>query len=303
MVLFLYMVMCFIFGTTFLFIKLGLGTGWSPFLFSGLRFLLAGGIIIGVVQFFGRNKTLSFSTHLQIAKLSFFMTTIPFAALYWGEQYISSGEAAVIVAASPIFILIIHHVSKKEEFNSIRFIGSLISLSGICLLFFNEMSTIRNSESLMAKLVLLLAEWAFAYGSIQSKKMLSEVKNPFCFNGYQMFYGGSFLMMLSLIFNEKFSLPIENSGWLILIYFILFASILSYGIYYWLIEHTTVYFSATWTYLSPLIAIILGAVLLKENIGQYGLLGAFLILGGIFLTNAELLKRKQNLAEERKLDG
>ncbi|MEH7885373.1 EamA family transporter [Bacillus sp. JJ1609] len=303
MIVFFYLVMCFIFGTTFLFIKMGLGTGWSPFLFSSLRFILAGWIIIGFLQLFSKKVALTPSIHSQIARLSFFMTTVPFAALYWSEQYISSGEAAVIVATSPLFILVINHFTKQERINSLRFIGSLISLGGIGLLFFNEISIDSNSESAIAKFVLLLAEWAFAYGSIQSKKVLIELKNPFILNGYQMLYGGSFLMVISQIFNEDYSLPAEFNGWLILIYFILFASILSSGIFYWLIKHTSVYFSTTWTYVSPLIALLLGSVFLKEDIGHFGLLGAVLILGGILLTNTELFKRKQDFKEGRKLDG
>ncbi|MGA9228339.1 MAG: EamA family transporter, partial [Mesobacillus sp.] len=247
MIVFFYLVMCFIFGTTFLLIKIGLGTGWSPFLFSGLRFILAGGVIIGFLQLFSKKGSLKPSIHLQIARLSFFMTTVPFAALYWSEQYLSSGEAAVIVATSPIFILIINYFTKQERFNSLRFIGSLISLGGIGLLFFNEISIDSSSESAIAKLVLLLAEWAFAYGSIQSKKILIDLLDPFILNGYQMLYGGGFLMVISLIFNEDYSLPAESHGWLILIYFILFASILSYGIFYWLLKHTSVYFPTTWT--------------------------------------------------------
>lgn len=303
MIIFLYLVMCFIFGTTFLFIKIGLETGWSPFLFSGLRFILAGGILIGFLKLFCKKESLAASIHFQISRLSFFMTTVPFAALYWAEQYITSGEAAVIVATSPIFILIIHHFTKQVGFNFLRLIGSFISFSGIWLLFFNEISIAGNSQSFVAKFVLLLAEWAFAYGSIQSKKVLTEIKDPFSFNGYQMLYGGSFLMALSLVFNETYSLPADTDGWLILIYFVLFASILSYGIFYWLIKHTSVYFSSTWTYVSPLIALLLGSIFLKENLGAFGMVGAALILGGIFFANTELFKKKQDIEKESKLDG
>lgn len=109
-------------------------------------------------------------------------------------------------------------------------------------------------------------------------------------------------MALSLVFNETYSLPERFDGWLILIYFVLFASILSYGIFYWLIKHTSVYFSSTWTYVSPLIAIFLGMVLLKEEIGPFGLLGAILILGGIFLTNIEIFKKQMGFEKKSKLD-
>lgn len=304
MIFFFYLVMCFIFGTTFLFIKIGLGTGWSPFLFSSLRFIVAGGIIIGFLQLFSKKVSLTLSIHLQIARLSFFMTTVPFAALYWAEQYISSGEAAMIVATSPIFILIINHFTEQERFNSLRLIGSFISLGGIGLLFYNEISIAGSSESVLATFILLLAEWAFAYGSIQSKRILTELKDPFILNGYQMLYGGALLMAISLIFNEDYSLPAESNGWLILLYFIVFASILSYGIFYWLIKHTSVYFSSTWTYVSPMIALLLGSILLNEDIGYLAVLGASFILGGILLTNIELVKMKQeDLEEGRKLDG
>lgn len=299
MVFFLYSLMCLIFGTTFLFIKLGLEVGWSPFLFSSLRFVIAGVIVVIFVWIVKKLEVYPIAFHFKIFKLAFLMTTIPFAALYWGEQYISSGEAAILVATSPVFILLINHLMKTERITQVKAIGALISMLGIILTVFNEIDFSSNIESFYAKCFLLIAEIAFAYGSVKSKKVLSNVKNPFLFNGFQMLYGGSLLFLLSFLFQENYSLPVKSYGWSILAYFIFFASILSYGIFYWLIKNTSAFFSSTWTYISPVIAMMLGFIIFGEVITWLGLMGSILILLGVLLSNIQYFKIRRIVVEEK----
>ena len=114
-------------------------------------------------------------------------------------------------------------------------------------------------------------------------------------------YCSSFIWWRFFIFNELnftrgalFSRRSPRMG--ILIYFIFFASILSYGIFYWLIKHTSVFFSSTWTYVSPIIALVLGVIVFNENIGTFGIVGSILILIGTLLSNSELFRLSSNIS-------
>jgi drug/metabolite transporter (DMT)-like permease len=297
MIILSYVVMCIIFGTTFLLIKLGLQAGWSPFLFSSLRFIIAGAMVLLLLAVVRQNLVFSIKTHLRLIFLSFLITTVPFAALYWGEQYVSSGEAAILVATSPLFILIINHLKNIEKFNSNTVAGSLISLAGIFITVFTDIDFDLNVESFLAKCLILLAEIAFAFGTIQSKRTLNNIGNPFVFNGFQMLYGGIFLLLLSLPIREDFAFPKDSYGWVILAYFIIVASVLSYGIFYWLIKKTNVFFSSTWTYVSPVVALLLGYFAIDEQIGFLGMLGSGLILTGVILSNIQLLAVKKRVED------
>jgi drug/metabolite transporter (DMT)-like permease len=102
-----YAVMCLIFGTTFLMIKIGLQDGMPPFLFAGLRFFIAGALILLMIYWRKSAKILPMRVYVEIAAIGWLMTSIPFAALFWAQQYIASGLAALLVATAPIFTTIL----------------------------------------------------------------------------------------------------------------------------------------------------------------------------------------------------
>lgn len=114
MIILSYICMCLVFGTTFLLIKTGLDLGWSPFLFSSLRFIIAGLILLLFLSVY-RKENFTFKQHFQILIISILMTAIPFAALYYAEQYIPSGEAAIFTSISPIFILAFNYLLKGQR--------------------------------------------------------------------------------------------------------------------------------------------------------------------------------------------
>lgn len=289
MVIILYSLMCFIFGTTFLLIKTGLSLGWSPFLFSSLRFILAGIILLGFVSSQKKGK-ISFRQHLEIFMISLFITTIPFGALYYGEQYINSGEAAILVATSPIFILFFHFFLKKENVPFRQIAGVLICITGIIFMILKDLAITYQFHSAVAKGLIVLGEIAYAYGTIRSKEILERMETSAKFNALQMLYGGIGLLILAFFEREGVSVPTQYAGYLILFYFVIIASIVANGIFFVLVKKTNAFFPATWTYVSPMIAMVLGGFFLKEKFGFNGLLGAFLVIAGVLLANSRIFE-------------
>jgi drug/metabolite transporter (DMT)-like permease len=284
MVITLYSIMCFIFGTTFLLIKTGLNLGWSPFLFSSLRFILAG---VTLLVFVTKGK-ISLRQHLEIFIIALFSTTIPFGALYYGEQYINSGEAAILVTTSPIFILFF----QKEKRTFRQLAGAMVCMSGVLLLVLKDFTFTTEMQAVVAKGLVIAAEASFAFGTIRSKVLLEKIGSSFHFNGLQMLYGGVGLLLLAFLKGEKLSVPAVYSGYLILLYFVVVASIVANGIFFVLVKKTNAFFPATWTYVSPMIAMLLGAAILKEKFGLGGVLGAFLVIIGVLLANTSIFKRR-----------
>jgi drug/metabolite transporter (DMT)-like permease len=288
-----YLFMCIIFGTTFLFIKVGLNLGWSPFLFSSLRFIIAGLFVLIFLIAIDKKHNLSWKQHLKVFYLAALMTSFPFAALYWGEQFITSGESAILVASAPLFIILMSTFMHKKRLLKTELCGLISCVAGIFFVIGKEIDIVNNPYNLQAKIFIILAEVGFAYGSIKSKEIMDTIKNPLYVNGLQMFYGGLLLLVFGFLVNESYSFPVHINGFLILLYLIVFASIISYGIYYWLIQRTNPYFPSTWTFISPVIALMLGFSFLNEDISILGYFGSFLIIFGVFLSNVHLFYKRQ----------
>jgi drug/metabolite transporter (DMT)-like permease len=289
MVLILYLVMCLIFGTTFLFIKVGLTLGWSPMLFASLRFLIAGILVLFLMYVMKREIPSSWKVHREYMMVAFVMTTIPFAALYQSEQYISSGMASILVATAPIFIVLMNRFLNKNKLIVSQVLGVILCMTGIVMIVLPDINLKGGYTDFVVKGCLLLAEIAFAYGTIQSKRMLRDV-NPFVFNGLQMCYGGLFLFLIAIVSQEKLTIPFNWTAISLLVYFIVVASIISNGIYYWLMKKTNPLFPSTWTYIAPLIAMFVGWTVLEERFSLHGMWGAGLVIVGIIFTNADLLQ-------------
>jgi drug/metabolite transporter (DMT)-like permease len=294
MVLLGYAIMCLIFGTTFLAIKIGVDAGLPPFFSAGIRFFVAG--LILMIWMYARKKV-SFS--LLFRKETLFigtgLTFCTFAALYWAEQYITSGVGAVLSATGPAIILLIRAVVLKDKAPSISFIGAMIGLVGVALLMLPGLSGQYHALWVVACLVVVIGEFGYASGAVYSKQVAPRFQgsSPIAQNAAQMMHGGWMLLVLSLI-TERGQIHIEsmfNSAAIgSMLYLIVLGSMGGHTLFYWLISRTNPVFPSTWLYISPVIALILGWLIYKEPLNWIMGLGAFIILIGVILTNIETLR-------------
>lgn len=294
MVLLGYAIMCLIFGTTFLAIKVGVDAGLPPFFSAGVRFLLAG--LILMIWMYARKKV-SFS--LLLRKETLFigtgLTFCTFAALYWAEQYITSGVGAVLSATGPAIILLIRALVLKDKVPSISFIGAMIGLVGVALLMLPGLSGQYHALWVIACLVVVLGEFGYASGAVYSKQAASKLQgsSPIAQNAAQMIHGGWMLLVLSLI-TERGQIHVEsmlNSAAVgSMLYLIVIGSMGGHTLFYWLVSRTNPVFPSTWLYISPIIALVLGWLVYKEPLNLVMAIGAVIILAGVILTNIETLR-------------
>lgn len=177
--------------------------------------------------------------------------------------------------------------------------GALICILGVILLVYKE-GSLSQSHDLWPKISLIVAEASFAFATIQSKAIIDKIKNTAKLNALQLLYGGSGLLLLALLSHEKMTVPSVASGYLILLYFIFVASIFANSLFFWLIKKTNPFFPSTWTYVSPMIAMVMGWLILNEKFGFNGKLGAFFVISGVLLANLALRKKEQTLIEDIK---
>jgi len=292
MVIFNYILVCIIFGTTFLTIKIGIEAGAPPLFSAGIRFFLAG-IILMIIFKLKRKEIMPHIFSKRIMYAGFCLTFMTFASLYWSEQYISSGLAAVLSATGPMMILLIQAKRNREKLQKEQLVALVIALIGVIFVSLPGMHQQVSFIWSIACIVLVIGELFYGIGSIRSKEILSDLSNvsPFLINGIQMFYGGILLLIVSIIVEQPNVTVLTSWSvqWPIL-YLIFIGSIGGHGLYYWLLSKTNPVFPSTWLYVSPLIAIIVGYIVLGEPLNPTMGMGACLILIGVFLANRSTLR-------------
>ncbi|PGO88250.1 EamA family transporter [Bacillus thuringiensis] len=292
MVIFNYILVCIIFGTTFLTIKIGIEAGAPPLFSAGIRFFLAG-IILMIIFKLKRKEIMPHIFSKRIMYAGFCLTFMTFASLYWSEQYISSGLAAVLSATGPMMILLIQAKRNREKLQKEQLVALVIALIGVIFVSLPGMHQQVSFIWSIACIVLVIGELFYGIGSIRSKEILSDLSNvsPFLINGIQMFYGGILLLIASITVEQPNVTVLTSWSvqWPIL-YLIFIGSIGGHGLYYWLLSKTNPVFPSTWLYVSPLIAIIVGYIVLGEPLNPTMGMGACLILIGVFLANRSTLR-------------
>ncbi|PEV45664.1 EamA family transporter [Bacillus thuringiensis] len=292
MVIFNYILVCIIFGTTFLTIKMGIEAGAPPLFSAGIRFFLAS-IILMIIFKLKRKEIMPHIFSKRIMYAGFCLTFMTFASLYWSEQYISSGLAAVLSATGPMMILLIQAKRNREKLQKEQLVALVIALIGVIFVSLPGMHQQVSFIWSIACIVLVIGELFYGIGSIRSKEILSDLSNvsPFLINGIQMFYGGILLLIASIIVEQPNVTVLTSWSvqWPIL-YLIFIGSIGGHGLYYWLLSKTNPVFPSTWLYVSPLIAIIVGYIILGEPLNPTMGMGACLILIGVFLANRSTLR-------------
>jgi drug/metabolite transporter (DMT)-like permease len=277
-----YLIMCLVFGTTFLAIKVGLNAGFPPFEFAALRFFIAGALILLVLAVKKHPFPKRLADYGEMAFLGFLMTTVPFAALFWAEQYITSGTAALLVATAPVCIGVLSRLNRSQ------WLGTLLAVGGVYLIVSPDIGGSSSSwETWGAKLAIVCSEFAFAYGAVRSKKIVAGL-SPHLFNGWQMLFASLGLFLVSFFADSGRSATWNSSNVLALLYLAIVASIFASGIYYWMLKVTNPLFPTTWTYVAPIIAMIAGALALGERLTWEGVCGAVLVIGGVLIVNRQV---------------
>lgn len=279
-----YGLMCLIFGTTFLAIKVGVDAGAPPFLFAGTRFFFAGFTVLAAVKLLHGEISLRAGERRDVLLVGIFMTAIMFGCLYWGERYISSSIAALLAATTPIMIVIVEWFQGTRESIWIKGCGLLISFIGVGIAVFPALGVDVTKEALLAVVVILAAEVGCVYGTMTSKKILSAGLNPALLNGWQMLIGGTILMLLSLV-TESAEVIINDKVFGSWAYLVVFGSLVGHGSYYWLVHRAGPLLPSTWTYISPVIAQFIGYYVLSEYLSGYSFIGVSLVLWGVFLVS------------------
>lgn len=286
-----------IWGSTFLAIAFGL-RGFPPFLLSSLRFLIAGIILILLRVIKGESVT-NIRDWKRNAVPGILILTAGTGLVAWSEQYVSSAEAAVMGATAPFWFIAIDRANWKFYLSDkLTTSGLLGGFAGLLLFVAGSMSAIHATGTqhirIMAFIVLGLSAVSWVLGSLYSKRKPaggSNVLNA----GQQLIIGGLSSLIISISKNEPAgfsfaSVPFE--AWLGLLFLIVMGSIIAYQSYIWLLSVRPPAIVSVHTYVNPVVAVIIGALFLGEQISGAQVIGLTIILTGVLMTNISRYKIK-----------
>ncbi len=271
-----------IWGTTWLVIKIGLD-GMPPFLGVGLRFIAAGTIVMTIGFIKDRKLAFSLSLFKLTLIIGILMFTISYSAVYWAEQYISSGMASIMFSTLPFYVAAFAAlILKNERLNLLRVVGMVVGVLGTALIFFENLS-VQNFIQLMALLAVFISPISAAFAVVITKKIIHNY-NRYLLNGGSMLVGGIVTLSIHFIFESDMPLIWSTTSIGALIYLTLIGSALAFSIHFWMLLHveaTTVSFV---TIVSPVVALFLGYIVLSENLSWLQFAGSVLVIGGVLIS-------------------
>lgn len=277
-------VVCVAWGTTYLALRVGV-LEFPPFLFSAIRQIIAGVLLTGFLLFIKKIPLPDKSTLMGQAIAGFFMITLGNGLVGWAEVYVPSGIAAIICSMVPVWVILINLLIAKEEKPTFPIImGLAIGLSGIILIFGENLSEFTFSAYAVGIIMIFIANLGWAGGSIWMK-MRNQDSNPFLNAGLQMGFGGLFLLPISAVFDNYESIQWTNNVIYSLVYLILVGSIAAYASYAYAIRKLPITIVTLYAYINPVVAIMVGWLVLDEILNLRIGIAIAIILVSIYIVN------------------
>ena len=275
-----WLVLCGIWGSTWLFIKLGL-EDLPPFTFAAIRFIIAVAIVFSIIRIRGLALPRARSDWILLAVTGILSFGFNYGLVFWGEQYITSGLAALLQATTPAFGLVFAHFNLPgERLSWTRIGGVVLGVCGVAVVFSNQLA-VAGRQALAGCVGLLLSSIFVAYSNVLVKKHGKNL-NPAIMTAGQMLFGLLLLLAVSITLEGN---PLRYH-WtpmavIALLYLAVVGSVIAFLLYYWLILNMDVTKSMLIALVTPVVAVILGMIVLNEEFGWRTLAGGAMIILGI----------------------
>lgn len=284
-----FILICIIWGSTWLFIRLGLES-LTPVISAGIRFLLASILVYGLMSYKKISlQTDSLSIRLYLV-LAFFSFIIPFGLVYWAEQFIPSGLASIIFAVMPFGIILFTRLAiPNTEIKLAQYIGVIIGFVGIVTIFSEDL-TIDISNNFFGMVAVLISATMQASIAVTIKKYGSHL-NPLSMNFIPLLIAGLVMIPLALIIEESSSWKFDFIALGSVFYLALFGTLVTFTTYYWLLKRMNIVILSLSTFITPIVAVILGWLVLNERFSFQALIGSAMVLIGILFANFNGLKK------------
>jgi drug/metabolite transporter (DMT)-like permease len=287
----------FVWGSTFLAIRIGVHEV-PPFLLAAMRFAAAGVVLYGWMLIKGeRNPTLR--QWLSASLLALLIFVIDYGALFWAEQRVPSGLAAVMLATIPAFMALSEIILLRTQRLTLGLaLALLIGMCGVAVLVSRSLNLGGAPIDRAGAVALIVGAISWSIASALARK-LPLPSSKVMSSGAQMLAGGILLALAAAVrgeFRGFHPQAVSVGAWLALLYLIVAGSIVGFTAYVWLLHHESPTKVGTYAYVNPVVAVLLGYFAGGEPLGARTIAGSLCVLASVVMITTTKAKKSPAVA-------
>jgi drug/metabolite transporter (DMT)-like permease len=286
----IFLALGFFWGSSYLFIKIGVDNGLQPFTLIMFRLLIGLVLLASVVRLAGEPLPRDPRMYGHLFVMGVINIAIPFSLITYAEQTVDSSLAAVINGAVPLFVIVIAALFLKGETVTInRVAGLVVGFIGVAVLVGLDVTDLGSANTL-GELALIGATISYAVGNVYNKAHVHGLR-PMIPALFQVFFGLLVTGALAFLTEHPLAVVPTPEAILAVVWLGLLGSGLAYLLYFRILQHWGATRTSMVAYLLPVVGIGLGALVLHEGVAINTLIGTILVIGGIALVNSRFATR------------
>src|SRR6266513_1798298 len=298
-ILLAFAIIYFVWGSTFLAIRVGVHEV-PPFLLAAIRFFVAGIALYGWMRLKGTPAP-SRREWAGASLLGAIIFVVDYGCLFWAEQRVPSGIAAVVLATIPVFITLLEIIFLRTQRLTVRLcLALLVGICGVAVLVNHSFSLGEVPINRAGTIALLVAAFTWSVATILTRRLPLPASKPMS-AAAQMLTGGVQLFVLTALSGEFAGFraqAVSSNAWFALLYLIIAGSIVGFTAYVWLLHYESPTKVGTYAYVNPVVAVCLGYFVGGESVGPRTLLGTLLVLVSVITITttpkAGLVKKRKD---------
>ncbi len=279
---------CIIWGTTYTAIKFAL-RDFPPYLLVGIRQTSAGLLLLAWTWHALPDNSLKQMNARALWRqglTGFAIITGGNGLITWGMQEVSSGLAAVIGSLTPVVVVLINLAWRgSERVNALMMVGVLLGFGGLGLVFRDGWADFLRPEYRWGIAACFGSCFTWSLGTVMAKRWNDAHLSPVLHSGLQLTAGGLGAFLLSAWLDPAHHISHTAAGWAALAYLSLVGSALAFSLYMFTLRHLSAAVSSLYTYINPVVAILLGWLFLGERLSALEVAGMLTAIVGVWLVN------------------
>ena len=278
---------CIVWGTTYTAIKYAI-VDFPPFLLVGIRQTAAGLLLLAIAYISGKAQMPERKYIFRQALTGLATITGGNGFVTWGMQYVSSGLAAIIGSLTPVLVVLLSLAwHGKERIHTRMVLGVLLGFGGLALIFREGWQDFIRPEYRWGIAGCFASCFTWSLGTVMAKQWNSASVSPLLNAGMQITAGGLGGFVISALFDQSHTIHHTTKGWLSVVYLAVVGSALAFTLYMFVLKHLSATVSSLYTYINPVVAILLGWALLGEALTPWEVVGMGLTILGVWIVNSK----------------
>jgi drug/metabolite transporter (DMT)-like permease len=275
-----YITVCVVWGSTYLAIRVGV-EHVPPALLAGVRFIIAGLILLAFARVTGRPLPRRRSDWVTNVVVGVLLLAVGNGLVVWSEQFVASGAAAIFVVTMTLWLVLFDAVipGRTSQPTLSQIVGLLVGFGGTLLLVGGDVESLRHADW-RGPIGLTVAPMAWALGSVYAKRH-PLASGPHVSSGIQMLAAGCVLLILATVAGEWPAWHLTTQGAGAIAYLVVIGSLVGYSCYMYMLKHLSPAVVGTYSYLNTVVAVLLGWAILGEPVTGRTVLAMVLVVGSV----------------------